>query len=75
VKWKKQHGNPPKMSLTVFLGNRKAEDYHGMVSDLVQSYKAMGCNVSLKVHFLWSHLGFFLENLGVLSDQHGERFH
>ena len=35
----------------------------------------MGCNMSLKLHFLHSHLYFFPENLGDLSDEHGERFH
>nr|CAH7727961.1 unnamed protein product [Callosobruchus chinensis] len=35
----------------------------------------MGCNIYLKVHFLHSHLDFFPENLGAVSDEHGERFH
>lgn len=35
----------------------------------------MGCNMSLKVHFLDSHLDFFSENLGGVSDKHGERFY
>jgi hypothetical protein len=39
------------------------------------AYKAMGCNMSLKVHFLDSHLDFFPENLGTVSDERGERFH
>ena len=39
--------------------NHKAEDYRDVAADLVQSYKAMGCNMSLKVHFL----DFFPENL------------
>lgn len=29
----------------------------------------------LKIHFLYSHLEFFPENLGAVSDEHGERFH
>jgi hypothetical protein len=33
-------------------GNRKAENYRDMVVNLVQSYKATGCSMSLKVHFL-----------------------
>jgi hypothetical protein len=37
--------------------------------------KYMGCNMSLKVYFLGSHLDFFPENLGAVSDEHGERFH
>jgi hypothetical protein len=35
----------------------------------------MGYNMSLKVHFLGSHLDFFPENLGAVSDEHGERFY
>ena len=35
----------------------------------------MGCNKSLKIHFLESHLDFFPENLDEVSDENGERFH
>jgi len=42
-----------------FLGNQKAANYHDVVQDLLTSYKAMGCNMSLKIHFLESHLDFF----------------
>jgi hypothetical protein len=31
--------------------------------------------MSLKIHFLESHLDFFPENIGEVSDEHGERFH
>jgi len=31
--------------------------------------------MSLKIYFLESHLDFFPENLGEVSDEHGERFH
>ena len=34
----------------------------------------MGRNMSLKIHFLESHLDFFPENLSEVSDEHGERF-
>jgi hypothetical protein len=37
-------------------GNHKAENYHEIVSDLLMAYKATGCNMSLKVHFLDCHL-------------------
>jgi hypothetical protein len=57
-----------------FFGNHKAENYHEIVSDLLTTYKAMGCNMSLKLHLLDSHLDFFPENLGAVSDEHGERF-
>ena len=57
------------------MGNRKAENYRDMVADLVQCYKAVGCNMSLKVHLLDSHLDFFPENLGAVRDEQGERCH
>jgi hypothetical protein len=48
---------------TNFLENHKAEYYRDMVAELVQSYTTMRCNMSLKVHFLDSHLDFNPENL------------
>ena len=60
---------------THLLKNHKAENYCDMVADLVQSHKAMRRNMSLKVSFLDSHLDFLPENLGAVSDEHGERFH
>jgi len=39
----------------VFIGNQKAANYPDVVQDLLTSYKAMGCIVSLKIHFLESH--------------------
>ena len=35
---------------------------------------AMGCNMSLKIHFLESHLDFFPENLGKVSDNRVKGF-
>ena len=60
---------------TSFLGNHKAENNRDMVADLVQSYKAVECNMSIKVHFLDSHLDFFPEDFGAMGDEHGGRFH
>ena len=39
------------MSLPIFL-NYKAENYLDMMADLVQSYKTMGSNMSIKDAFL-----------------------
>ncbi|KAH9632283.1 hypothetical protein HF086_010208 [Spodoptera exigua] len=58
-----------------FLGNHKSDSYRELVSELLLSYQALGCNMSLKIHFLDSHLDFFPDNLGAVSDEHGERFH
>jgi len=58
-----------------FLGNHKAANYQDVVQDLLTLYKAMGCNMSLKIYFLESHLDFFPENLSKVSDEQSERFH
>ena len=42
-----------------FLVNHKAANYHDVLQDLLTSYKTMGCNMSLKIDFLESHLDFF----------------
>jgi hypothetical protein len=58
-----------------FLGNKKAENCEDMISELIENYRALGCNTSLKMHFLDSHLDFLPQNLGNVSDEHSERFH
>jgi len=57
-----------------FLGNRRAQNYEELVNNLLQSYQKLGCNMSLKIHFLHSHLDFSPENCGIVSDEHGEGF-
>mgnify|MGYP004581398979 CR=1 FL=1 len=58
-----------------FLGNNKSPDYVAVVAEFLKAYEEMDCNMSIKIHFLHSHLEFFPENLGKLSDEQGERFH
>jgi len=58
-----------------FLGNFKAANFRELVQDLKDSSEQLGCNMSLKMHFLFSHQDFFLLNCGDVSDEHGERFH
>jgi len=38
-----------------FLGNSRAQNYEVLVNNLLQSYQKLGCNMSLKIHFLHSH--------------------
>jgi hypothetical protein len=45
------------------------------VEDLITSYKKLDCNLSLKTHFLNSHLDSFWINCGAISDKHVECFH
>ena len=58
-----------------FLGNHKSENYVEVVEEMLTAYKELQCNMSIKVHFLFSHLDEFPENLGAVSDEQGERFH
>ena len=58
-----------------FLGNNIALNYAELVQTMLDAFQHMKCNMSLKVHFLHSHLDFFPPNLGDVSDEHGERFH
>ena len=45
------------------------------MEELRSSYQKLGCNMSMKIHFLSSHLDFFPENCGSVSDEHGEGSH
>ena len=38
-------------------------------------FEALRCRMSLKVHFLHAHLNYFPQNLGDMSEEHGECFH
>lgn len=58
-----------------FLGNNKSENYIEVVEEFLMAYSVMGCNMSIKIHFLHSHIDFFPNNLGHFSDEQGERFH
>ena len=58
-----------------FLGNVKAINYVEIVEIMLKSFESLRCNMSVKVHFLFSHLSSFPENLGSVSDEQGERFH
>ncbi|GBN23651.1 hypothetical protein AVEN_94470-1 [Araneus ventricosus] len=60
---------------TNFLWNGKAENYKDLVKDMLALFQDFGCNMSLNIHFLDSHLNFFPDNCGQVSDEHGERFH
>ena len=67
--------NALKSVVVNFLGNYRYEQYADMVDDMLKAYEQLGARVSLKMHFLHSHLDFFPPNLGKVSDKQGERFH
>ena len=58
-----------------FLGNQCAENYEDLIEEMLRSFEALGCRMSIKLHYLHSHLSWFPANLGHMSDEQGERFH
>jgi hypothetical protein len=42
---------------------------------MLETFRNMGCNMSFKINFLHSHLGFSPSSLGDISGEHDERFH
>ena len=58
-----------------FFGNFKADNYESLVENLLLNFEKLGANMSVKMHFLKSHLDYFPDNLGAFSEEQGERFH
>ncbi|GBM84783.1 hypothetical protein AVEN_121909-1 [Araneus ventricosus] len=58
-----------------FLENTKDPLFKTIAQRMLTAYEAQGCKMSLKVHFLHSHIDCFPENLGAYSEEQGERFH
>ena len=49
-----------------FLGNTKSYNYEHLVNTMLQNFQEREVNLLLKIHLLYSHLDFFLENLGAI---------
>ena len=58
-----------------FLGNTKASNYRYLVDVMLRNFQALGSRMSIKLHYLFSQLDYFPENLGDVSKEQGERFH
>ena len=58
-----------------FLGNKNADNYVELVPELLFSLQDLECRMSIKVHYLHSHLSEFPANLGDISEEQGGRFH
>ena len=58
-----------------FLGNQMDPDFENIIKNMLCNFKNLGCSMSFKLHFLNSHLNYFPENLGAVSEEQGERFH
>lgn len=51
------------------------ENYRKLINDFITQYHILRCRMSIKMHYLHSHLDFFRPNMGDVSEEHGERFH
>jgi hypothetical protein len=45
------------------------------VESLIQHSEVLACRMSVKLHYLHSHLEFFRPNLGDASEEYDKRFH
>ena len=61
--------------ISKFLGNTKDSDYKTIVENMLACFEALGCIMSVKVHFLHAHLDYFPQNLGDMREEHDECFH
>ena len=58
-----------------FLGKTKVPNYKQLVKTLLTNIHQLDANMSIKLHFLHSHLARFSENRSDVSDELVERFH
>ena len=58
-----------------FLGNTKVKKCRLLVGYLLHAFQVLRCSMSVKVHFLQSHVDYFPDNLDAVSEEQGERFH
>ena len=57
-----------------FLGSKKADNYHVLVTTMLLAYHDLGCKMRIKLFFLHSFLYEFPSNSGVACDEQGEWF-
>ena len=58
-----------------FLGNTKASNYWNLVDMMLKNFQVLDARMSMKLHYLFSHLDYFPENIGDVSEEQWERFH
>ena len=50
-----------------FLGNHRSSQYWKEVDELMENFRQIGAPLSVRMHFLRSHLDYFPENCGDFS--------
>ena len=57
------------------LGNNRSKNYSKIAKNLIAKFQETGANMSIQVHFLFSHLHRYQENTGSVNNEQGKRFH
>lgn len=57
------------------LGSNMEANYEQLLNELLDSYKSLRSQMSLKIHYLHLHLSFFPKSLDAVGNEQGERFH
>ena len=60
--------------ISKLLENKKDPNCRRIVKNMSVNFQKLVCRMSIKVHFLHSHLDFFPSNLGAISEEQDERF-
>ena len=58
-----------------FLGNKKADSYHVLVTTMLLAYRDLVCKMIIKPHLLHSYFDQFSSKPKAVSDVQDERFH
>ena len=58
-----------------FLGNTKVSNCDQLVEDMLLKFQRLRAKMSIKIHYFFSHLDQFPENLGDLSEEQGEKIY
>ena len=61
-------------TVSKFFGNTKDSDYQNIVENMLACFEALECCMSWKVYFLNAYLDYFPQNLGDMSEKHGNAF-
>ena len=55
-----------------FLDNNKARNYAELVNNMLIAFRNLGCNMRVKMHYLFSHMNRFPETLGSMRDEQAD---
>ena len=56
-----------KAFVLIVLGNNKARKYAELTTNTLTSFRNLGCSIGIKMHYLFSHIERFPDNLGLMG--------